>query len=109
MNEKPSDERLIEEIRGFREDMRRSVRNALWVFAGAVILVCVVFGPAIPKIKIEKDYVALAGFGVAALVLTYLAGLIFQAVLNARIRRRHQRESFAILSGRTAGAGRRNS
>lgn len=106
MENKPTDERLIEEIRGFRQDMRSSVRNALWVFAGSVVLVCLVFGPPIPKIN--KDHVAIAAFGVAAVLGLYVVGLMFQAFFNAQIRRRQQRESFAILSGRTAGASRRD-
>lgn len=108
MEEKPTDERLIEEIRGFRQDMRSSVRNALWVFAGSVVLVCLVFGPPLPKIHIDKDYVVFAAFGVAAALGLYLVARMFQAIFNAQIRRRHQRESFAILSGRTAGASRRD-
>ncbi|WP_035605147.1 hypothetical protein [Haloferula sp. BvORR071] len=107
MNEKPSDERLIEEIRGFRQDMRRSVRNALWVFAGSVVLVCVVFGPPMKKFSIDKDFVAFAGVVGGALLLAYLVGLVCQAALNVRIRKKRQQESFAILSGRTAGASRR--
>jgi hypothetical protein len=107
MENKPTDERLIEEIRGFREDMRTSVRNALWVFAGSVVLVCLVFGPPLPKVA-TKDYVAIAGFGVAAVLSLYLVCLIFQGIFNAQIRRRQQRENFAILSGRTAGASRRD-
>ena len=107
MENKPTDERLIEEIRGFREDMRSSVRNALWVFAGAVLLVCLFFGRPLPKITIEKDYIVFAAFGVAAALGLYLVGLMFQAFFNARIRRRHQRENLAILSGRTAGAASR--
>ena len=102
MENKPTDERLIEEIRGFRQDLRAISRNALWVFAAAVILVCVVFGPPMPKI--DKTYFAMAGIGAATLLGMYLVGLIFQTIFNARLRRRHQRETFAILSGRTAGA-----
>jgi hypothetical protein len=107
MDEKSNtDERLIEEIRGFRQDMRTSVRNALWVFAGSVVLVCLFFGRPLPKI--EKEYLAYAGYGLALVLGLYLIGLMFQAFFNARIRRRQQRETIAILSGRTAAASRRN-
>ena len=95
---------LTEEIRGLREDLRRHVRNALLVFAGAVVLVCLVFGQ--PISKDARQFLALGGVLVALGMFLYLVGLVFQAIFNARLRKRHERENFAILSGRTAAARR---
>lgn len=100
MNDSSHDNRLAEEIRGLREDLRKSVRNALWVFASSVVLVCLVFGPRLSKDAME--FLALAGIVAAVCGFFYLVGLVFQAFFNARIRKRNERESFAILSGRAA-------
>ncbi len=100
----PSDQhQLAEEIRGLREDLRNGLRNALWVFSGAVILVCLVFGP---RFSWNKEFLAIGAALAALCIFLYLVGLVFQVILNARLRKRHERENFAILSGRTAAARR---
>lgn len=101
MNDQPNDARVIEEIRALREDVRKHVRNALWVFAAAVALVCLVFGPSM-----SKDAPVIV-FGAAFLLgLAYLISAILKAAINARLRKRDERERFAILSGRTAASRR---
>lgn len=93
MNQDP----LLEEIRAIREDLRRHVRNALWVIAGSVVLVCVVFGM---ERSDARHFGELAFAGGILFGILYLSGLVFQSVFRAIARRRHERESFAILSGR---------
>lgn len=104
MSDLPPRHPLTEEIRGLREDLRKHVRNALLVFAGAVVLVCLVFGQ--PISKDARQFLALGGVLVALGMFLYLVRLVFQAIFNARLRKRHERENFAILSGRTAAARR---
>ncbi len=89
---------LVEEIRAMREDLRRHVRNSLWVFACSVVMVCAVFGLERSEIRHLAGYALIGGL---LLVSLYVAGLIFQSVFRALARKRHERESFAILSGRS--------
>ncbi len=89
---------VIEEIRAMREDLRRHVRSALWVFAGSVVLVCAVFGLERKELLHLAPYALIGGM---LLGVIYIAGLIFQSVFRALARKRHERESFAILSGRS--------
>jgi lipopolysaccharide export LptBFGC system permease protein LptF len=102
MEEPPKDERLIEEIRQLRLDIGRWVRNGLWVFAASVVLVCLTFGPELPRNMKEGIGLLIALFG-----LLYFVGLVFHVFFNFLRRKRHERESFALLSGRVPAARRR--
>jgi hypothetical protein len=102
MDDPAKDDRLIQEIRSLRQDIGRWVSRMLWVFAGSVVLVCLTFGPSL-----SGDAKEALGAGFALLGLLYLVGLVCQAFFNFRLRRRHERESFALLSGRVPGARRR--
>ena len=102
MDDSAKDDRLAEELRALRQDIGRWVRNMLWVFAGSVVLVCLTFGPGL-----SGDAKEGIGAGIALFGLLYLVGLVCQAFFNFRLRRRYERESFALLSGRVPGARRR--
>ena len=102
MDDPAKEDRLIQETRSLRQDMGRWVRNMLWVLAGSVVLVCLTFGPGL-----SGDAKEALGAGLALLGLLYLVGLVCQAFFNFRLRRRHERESFALLSGRVPAARRR--
>lgn len=109
MNEGPQDERLIQEIRELRKDMGRWVRNSLFVFAGSVLLVCLFFGKDLSKGTKELlgEAGSVIGAGLLLVGFLYLVGLCFQSFFNFLRRRRYERESFAILSGRAPGSRRR--
>ncbi|WP_193211192.1 hypothetical protein [Luteolibacter marinus] len=101
MQEERQVDLLAAEIRALRQDVRRGFRNALWVFMGAVILICLTFGPRIPKSTVQ----VLVATGIGVLFF-YLVGRVFQSAFNARLRKRNERERFAILSGRAPAARR---
>lgn len=99
-----NDDRLSEEIQALRVDLRRHVRNGLLVFSGAVLLVCAVFGLE------RKEVVELAKVALVAGIFAgglWLVGLTFQALFGTLHRRREERESLAILSGRSRVSRRR--
>lgn len=97
MNESPTDNRLADEVRALREEVRKGIRNALWIFSAAVILVCLVFGPELSS-SVKEGFAVACGLAVLCGFL-YLIGLCFQAFFNARLRKRYEKESFALLSG----------
>jgi hypothetical protein len=98
MNEPSGDQQLIEEIRGLRADLRKGVRNALWVFGSAVILVCCTWRP---------ELLGVVGVLTIAFIALYLLGMTFQSIFNWKLRKRRQQEDFALLSGRVSVARRK--
>lgn len=103
--EKSRDEHLLQEIRELRKDMGRWVRNSLLVFAGSVLMVCLFFGRGLSKDTKELlgEAGSVVGAGLLLVGFLYLVGLFFQSFFSFLRRRRHERESFAILSGRGPG------
>ncbi|QJE98006.1 hypothetical protein [Luteolibacter luteus] len=97
--ENPHD--LAAEISALRKDLRTCFNRALWVFAGSVVLVCLVFGSQLKIPSFMKEWMTVGGALLALAVFLYIFGITLQAIMNARLRKRHEQESFAILSGRT--------
>lgn len=105
MEEKNNDRQLVDEIRALRADFRRYAVIAMWLFVGACICGFVLFSNHASEAVVD---------GLASLIPVFLViGFawvvcqIFQAVFNAKLRRKRERAEFAILSGRTSGANRK--
>lgn len=92
---------VVDEINALRRDLRTCVNRALWVFGGSVVLICFVFGPKLKISSSMKELLPVGGALLALAAFLYVFGISLQGLLNARLRRRHERESFAILSGRS--------
>ena len=92
-----NDRAVIDELRALRQDLRTCFNRALWLFAASVVLVGFVFG----KVKISSDAWQVIMTGAAVLAGLFLFGKLLQEFFNGRLRKRHEREAMAILSGRT--------